>query len=173
MIAKLLDKQEPQQINTLTDLRRMKNYNIIVKKNSFAEDQFIKSESMQDLKHRVVLENFEPSSPQLLQAVINKVLKHQFVLVDDKNNFLNYLTSFPTNIFHIEDFFISNAIERLPGAWVFPKGKEFQTLRENITLKLQYLVDLGLYKYYSDSIANELFHHHGQVVVKHSEQLEV
>ena len=46
------------------------------------------------------------------------------VLVDDKINFLNYLSFLSKDHFHREDFYFSDVISKLPAAWVFPKGEK-------------------------------------------------
>ena len=173
VIAKLLSKDKPQQIGNLNDLRQMTQFKILVKKNSFAEDLFAKSESVQDLKSRIVLEEFELSDPRSLHNVIGKILTQDVVLVDEEHNFENYISVLPKNQFQLNDFFMSDTIERLPGAWVFPKGPEHETLKHKITVRLQYLVDIGLYQYYSDSVAKHLFRHLGAIQSVSNESIEV
>ena len=93
----------------------MTQFKILVKKNSFAEDLFAKSESVRDLKSRIVLEEFEMSEPRSLRNVVGKILTQDVVLVDDYHNFLNYISVLPKNQFQLNDFFMSDPIEKLPG----------------------------------------------------------
>ena len=126
VIAKLLLKDEPHHIRTLNDLRSMPNLKIIVKKKSWVEDLFHKSKHLQDLKSRVVIEGFDVSEAEALQKVLHQIKQDNFVLVDDKMNFLNYLRSMPQQGFYIDDFFFSEVINKVPAAWVLPKGTEVQ-----------------------------------------------
>jgi hypothetical protein len=122
VIAKLLAKEEPHQVKTLNDLRQMKDLTIVIKKNSFVEDLFAKSDSMQDLRARLSIENFDSGQPEALRAVVGKIMTQNVVLVDDKINFLNYLSFLSKDQFRREDFYFSDVISKLPAAWIFPKG---------------------------------------------------
>ena len=122
MIAKLLTKDPPHQIQTLNDLRSMTQQKIVVKKNSFVEELFAKSEPLQDFRPRISLEQFDVNEPDSIRFLLSRILNQEVVLVDDKVNFLNYLTSFPNNQFRREEFFFSDVIDKLPAAWIFPKG---------------------------------------------------
>jgi hypothetical protein len=84
VIAKLLAKDEPAQIRNIQDLRKLENFKIIVKNQSFVEDLFAKSLSMQDLRPRIVLEEFNTNNLDSLKAVLHRILSQDFVLVDDK-----------------------------------------------------------------------------------------
>jgi hypothetical protein len=71
VIAKLLAKEEPAQIRNIEDLRKLENLKIIVKKQSFVEDLFAKSLLLQDLRPRIVLEEFETNNLYSLQVSIS------------------------------------------------------------------------------------------------------
>ena len=138
MIAKLLANDEPAQIRNIQDLRKLENFKIIVKKQSFVEDLFAKSLSLQDLRPRIVLEEFETNDLNSLQSVFQRILSENFVLIDDKNNFFKYLSAMPDTKYTSDSFFFSDAIEKLPGAWIFPKGPQYESMRQKITSKVQY-----------------------------------
>ena len=72
VIARLLDKDAPEQIKKLDDLRRITKFKILVKKNSFAEDLVMRSDSLKDLVPRIVLEKFDQENSELLQGPIQK-----------------------------------------------------------------------------------------------------
>ena len=123
MIAKLLTKDQPHQIQTLNDLRSMTQLKIVVKKNSFVDELFAKSEPLQDLRSRISLEQFDINEPESIQFLLRRIINQEVVLVDDKVNFLNYLSYFPDQ-FRRQDFFFSEVIDKLTAAWIFPKGIE-------------------------------------------------
>ena len=115
MIAKLLAKDEQAQIRNIQDLRKLENFKIIVKNQSFVEDLFAKSLSMQDIRPRIVLEEFNTNNLDSLKSVLQRILSDDFVLVDDKANFLKYLKAMSDTQFTSDSFFLSEAIEKLPG----------------------------------------------------------
>ena len=171
VIARLLAKDRPDQIRTLEDLRRLDQYKILIQKNSFTHDMVVKTPHIGDLLPRIIFEEFAASDTNLLQAVLQRVLDEEVVLVDDEDNFFNYLSCLPKSTFYTDDFFLSDPVARLGGAWIFPKG--ISKLKHDVTWKLQRLVDAGIYQYYKDSITNKLFRQHGGIYSELKGQLEV
>ena len=78
VIAKLLAKEEPHQVQTLNDLRQMKDLTIVIKKNSFVEDLFAKSDSMQDLRTRIRIEAFDTGQPEALRCQFHQHFTRSF-----------------------------------------------------------------------------------------------
>ena len=149
----------------------MDNFKILIQKGSFAHDVVEKTPHIADLLPRVIVEDFAASDTMKLQAVLQRVLDEEVVLVDDEDNFFNYLSCLPKNTFYAEDFFLSDPLLRLGGAWIFPKG--VSQFKYDIALKLQLLVDTGIYQFYKDSISNKLFQQHGGIYSELKGQLEV
>ena len=106
------------------------------------------------------------------QNVLERILDEEIVLIDDKENFHNYLKCFPKK-YNLDDFYISEPVAKLYGAWVFKKGLDNKPLKEKITRKLQYLIDTGIYRYYKDSVNYNLFEQHGAFFTTHETVLQV
>jgi hypothetical protein len=92
----------------------------------------------------------------LVREATHKILAATHVLIDDTKNFHNNLRTVPA--LQAKDFHFSNVIEALPGAWIYPKQLN-STLKETLTLNLQWLVDFGIYDAYWRAISNRLFNH--------------
>ena len=90
-----------------------------------------------------------------------KIQQGTHVMFDDKGNFKKYLKRL--EIYQIskpEYFHFSEVIFRNPGAWITPKNLN-RDLKEEINLNLQWLIDLGHYKYNKDAIDARIFRHIG------------
>lgn len=88
VIARLLAKDAPEQIKKLDDLRRITKFKILVKKNSFAEDLAMRSDSLKDLVPRIVLEKFDQENSELLQGPIQEYF---FVILVNWLDFSNFI----------------------------------------------------------------------------------
>ena len=152
VIVKLLKREELSHIDTLDDLKHHSDLKIIVKPNSYVDDLISSSSEMTDLLPRIEYLSFNTSNLNSLRHISSLVQDGTHVLIDDNTNFNKYLKTLQLfNIARKENFYFSNVIFRSPGAWIMPKNLGLE-LKEEINVNLQWLIDLGHYKYYKNAI---------------------
>lgn len=163
VISQLMKKPLPLQIRNLENLKANPDLKIIISPKSYIDDIFESTSNLQVFKPRIEWLQFDISNVSSLQNVKNKIMEGTHVWVDDSDNFKKYIKILETAN-HTPQltslFYLSEPILHHPGAWIMPKNLN-PKLKEQINLGLQWLIDLGHYKYYTEAINSQLFRHLG------------
>ena len=142
VVAKLMTRTHPEQINSLDDLRARKDVKILLKQYSFMHYYFKHEPAVKDLFDRVELLETAFSRPTLssVDKWYARILSENVVYIEGKDNFLIDLRALNKYSYHSFHFSTSTVFVQ-PAAWIFPTGNDVRDkdLKEAIIQSLLWI----------------------------------